>query len=525
MRWWPGLPVRAWRLVSVTALAAVVGASCGRRQMPGAVDGGAAGVTSGGGGTGGATTGGTGGGGAVGMTAGGGGSGGTALACGPMTRPNNSPACGAELCGNGMRDSCVGSGGIDGYPGGGGGIGGAANGGHGGVGIIFSEECDGADFFRPSCQAFGYASGTLSCNANCTFDLSGCEQCVGSQPSLPFCGRPSIAAFNLGFLALAATPTEIGLAWAGIDAVGVNGLYFTRLTPDLSLVSSFLVEPSVALYGELSVAPLPSGWVIAASEVNSLTLYPIAADGRSVGKTTIPKQSSPPQKPLLAARPGAGPVVVWMDDALRAAVVAADGLSITPSIVLPFGGPPNQHEVDAAFVGGAVHVVSPVDMGNVRPLQIVRILPDGSGASLVGGPSGTFLRLPALVAGAPNLDMVFSSRELGIDKLIWQRFDGAGSAVGPSAELGSFHNLQIVASVASGDNAAVLVPEEVDAITLMKLTLMGVQGASPQPGFTFAHMADHTPRLARRGSELIAAWVGSGGGCTSSRISIARLTP
>ena len=42
------MPVRAWRLVSVTALAAVVGASCGRRQMPGAVDGGAAGVTSGG---------------------------------------------------------------------------------------------------------------------------------------------------------------------------------------------------------------------------------------------------------------------------------------------------------------------------------------------------------------------------------------------------------------------------------------------------------------------------------------------
>jgi hypothetical protein len=512
-----GRAIGTSHVLGVAALAVALAASCGRNSMPGAADGGAAGAT-------GMISGGRGGGaGAAGATAGAGGSGGAAQACGGRTTANP-PVCGAALCGNGTRDTCAGGGGIGGYSTGGGGVGGGGYAGEGGYGPShYTEECDGTDLPQTDCRTFGYASGTVGCSANCTYDLSGCEECGASQPSVRFCGRLSIAAFDPGSLALAATDAEIGLAWAGTDAAGVMGLHFTRLSPDLAVLSSASVQSDSEFYGwgEVSVAPLPSGWVIAASGRDSLTLYPIAADGHLVGKTMVPTPRSP-LKPLLAARPGAGPVLVWIVDytnsGLRAAVVADDGLSIATPIVLPLDGEPNEHEVDAAFVAGAVHVVAPVDLGTVRPLRIVRILPDGSGASLVGGPSGRFLRLPAFVAGAANLDMVFQDGDT--TTLTWQRYDGTGSAIA-SVDLGSFALLDYVASVASGDAAAVLVPERGEP----KLTLMEVQGASLRPGFTVAYANPFEPRLARRGAELIAAWVGWGGGCASSRISIARLTP
>ena len=144
-----------------------------------------------------------------------------------------------------------------------------------------------------------------------------------------------------------------------------------------------------------------------------------------------------------------------------------------------------------------------------------------SGATRVAGLPEVSLRLPALVAGAANLDMVF--HDLSTTKLTWQRVDAAGSAIVPPVDLGSFPNLTSVAGVASGDDAVVLVPEQGLG---RKLTVMRVQGGSQSPGFTFAHSSGGgEPRFVRRGSELIAAWIGLGGGCASQRISIARLTP
>lgn len=41
--------------------------------------------------------------------------------------------------------------------------------------IESGEECDGGNFDGKSCQVFGYQSGQLSCNADCTIDIEGCE--------------------------------------------------------------------------------------------------------------------------------------------------------------------------------------------------------------------------------------------------------------------------------------------------------------------------------------------------------------
>jgi len=52
-----------------------------------------------------------------------------------------------------------------------------------GDGVISGdEECDGANLGGFTCAAFGYTSGTLSCNADCTFNVS---QCAVEEPAPP----------------------------------------------------------------------------------------------------------------------------------------------------------------------------------------------------------------------------------------------------------------------------------------------------------------------------------------------------
>jgi hypothetical protein len=333
-----------------------------------------------------------------------------------------------------------------------------------------------------------------------------------------------VTASDAYIVSVGATDTEIGLAWFGTDAAGVRGLHFTRLSPDLAVITTTILDGTPSSYALPAVAPLPSGWMIANSGLDSLTVYAIAADGSLAGSTKLSLSRSP-WKPLLAARPGMGPILVWMPDfnTVRAAAVAVDASSIGTPFDLPLHGSPRESDVDAAFIAGAVHIVTPVSQGgHTTPVGIFRVLPDGSGASFVGGPTGRYVRLPTLVAGAANLDLVLLDNDSG--ELIWQRYDAAGNSTASSVLLGDLANLRTFAGAAFGDDAMLLVPrEEPGARTF---SLMRVRGGSATVESTFAHVAPSTgPSFARRGSDLIAAWVGTGSGCDAPRIKIARLAP
>jgi hypothetical protein len=483
-----GMANRMRTLLGVTALVAVGAVGCGRTLMPG-------------------RPGGNGGGGAAGVTTGSwSGTGGAAFACPPPTSTNPT-ACGVSACGNGRVDTCAGTGGAGAH-------GGGQN----------AEGCDGDDtIVNAACSSMGYASGTITCTADCNLDLSACEECVASAPSVRSCGLVAIPAPSYLY-AVAATDTQIGIVW--MDATGA-GLHFTLLSPDLAVTASIKLPGNPYVSGLAALAPLPSGWMIAAPGADAvgsyaLNLHQIAADGSPVASTSIP-MSPPPELPVLAARPGAGPILIWMPDfaTLRAAAVATDPPSLGTPINLPVDGEPNAHEVNAAFIAGAVHVVTPVDLeNNLRPLRIFRILPDVSGASLVGGPSGR-LRLPTLVAGASNLELVF--QDFNTSQVLWQRLDAAGNPAVPSVNLDSVSQLFGLASAASGDDAMVLVPQSLGARN--KYSLMRVRGGSGTVQSTFAYAGDSQPHLVRRGPDLIAAWTGTGSGCDAARIKIARLTP
>ena len=417
-----------------------------------------------------------------------------------------SPGCGVALCGNGTRDTCQVGGSGSGF------------GGYGGSGIT-AESCDGADLSGFDCHnTFNYASGTLGCTGSCTFDFSACTEC-GSASTIRSCGLAPIEAFKPSAIAVAGTDTEIGVAWMGTDAAGIGGLHFTRLSPDLSVITSSSIDASAGTTS-LSIASLPSGWVIAAAG-DTLTLHAIGADGRAAGMTTVAASPSL-AKPVLAARPGAGPVLVWMPNANadRAAVVATDGLSTTTPINLPFDGTPAIWTLDAAFVAGAVHVVTMVD--DTR-LQTVRIQPDGSGASLIRPSlSGLQVTSPALVAGASDLQILFYRTDY--THLLWGELDPSGAPISPAVDFGNFQGYTRPLAIADGEEAVVLVPElEGKWLRMMRLKRMTPQISYATPVTTIAYTPGTEPGLTRRGPDTIVAWIGHGDGCTAPRIKIARV--
>src|SRR5204863_1520792 len=69
---------------------------------------------------------------------------------GPECYTSPVPLCGT-LCGNGVIDTCMRQVALSCPT------------------LMFSEECDGADFGPDNCVNRGYASGTLLCNADCQY--------------------------------------------------------------------------------------------------------------------------------------------------------------------------------------------------------------------------------------------------------------------------------------------------------------------------------------------------------------------
>ena len=113
-------------------------------------------------------------------------------ACGSPVLPPAS-ACPAALCGNGAIDNCTPA-----IPDAGAKV----------------EQCDGMNLGSQTCESLGFAKGSLACRGNCSFDTHGCEGCAMGQRTIK-CLQPDLggAPESGWFLGLAASATEIGLAW------------------------------------------------------------------------------------------------------------------------------------------------------------------------------------------------------------------------------------------------------------------------------------------------------------------------
>jgi hypothetical protein len=404
----------------------------------------------------------------------------------------------------------------------------------------FIESCDGADLGSKDCTTFGYVTGELACGPNCTFDTTACSDCVPLGANLASCGDAPVHFIPAG-LAIAGNDREIALAWSEIDpGTGLNILGFARLSPTLVLLSSSrIVEPALHAdqgSGMVAVAPLPSGWVVAASGGDTIFTHAFSATGADLGGMTVATNAAGALSSFyLVGRPGGGPLIAWETvggspgDQLNVAVVGDDGRSVSLPGVLPLDSYYGLRNVVSA--AGAFYALLPVaGVDDAIHLRIYRIETDGTPGSSFDLLPGIRTNSPMLVADANDLRVIYEDITSGDPTtpdsgLFVQKLDSNGAAVGPRARVGGANAPSYILAttpIALGaDTVALLLG--VTADNALGLTRLAADGTPITPPFPIARIVQaYTPAvMARRGPEIVVVWATGWNG----RIRLARATP
>jgi hypothetical protein len=509
--------------LAVVAFVGSVGACSSRDLGPGSANGGAGGQA-GGGQTGGTTMGGTGGrsnldgvggsqmncqsgGGATGRSAEGGslGSGG-----GSGTDCCRSPSsCIEGLCGNGVVDTCTAPSGPGSCP-----------------VVTFAEPCDGDDLDGQSCASFGYGSGALVCSNACSFDTTGCYSCAVGSPAVARCNVVPSKVF--GPPAMAATDTETALVWLDQpdgDAVQIG---FALLSSSLDviatrqIVDAAIAAPAPTGAPTAQIAALPSGWLVLATTGSSLSLYTLDGAGTVVAHSALDPMSGGFEisSPILVSQPNGGPLVIWQVFNTYAAVVSADGRSVTTPLEVPVdsyaGGGVLPSLTSAAFAAGEFQAVFNENCVAGPCLEIVSIALDGTVAGSFKPPGVAAPWGASLVTGADDLRLLYEAdcgTTLTNPCLMWQRMSSTGAVLSSQVLINGSSTSGLPSSaVALGADGYVLGGQPASSM-LLHLSSDGAIAAGPSLIATVGSAV-----MVRQGSGLIAGWAGNG-------IEVAQLRP
>jgi hypothetical protein len=320
------------------------------------------------------------------------------------------------------------------------------------------------------------------------------------------------------------------LAWTAWDDPAGYRVSFTRLSPTFAALGTTVLQTAFAQVG-VAVAPLPVGWVVGVGGDDGqggtdVSFYTLDAEGRVVDHITVEGGLIGEDgwwNPMMAARPGGGPLLVWQTgDAVRAAVIADDGRSATTPVSIALD--PDDFITDAAYAGGAFFVTSleASDSQYDAPyeLSIARIETDGRATSVVAALPGEVSDYAALVAGAADLRIVYTgfAPPYGEHRTYWRRLDGAGAAASPAVELERDpYGFGIGArAVALGDDTVVLLDE---SNVLVRVARVTAAGQVTTPAQDVATASVYGPAVARRGPEVVFGWISPLG------IGLARIAP
>jgi hypothetical protein len=412
-----------------------------------------------------------------------------------------SPACAGALaqycepfvCGNGSRDTCALPPSLGCDP-----------------SSVPVEPCDGDDLGGATCASLGYGSGALSC-ASCRLDVSGCSECF-ADPRVGGCAAPLQAAIA-DDLAVAATPTEIGLAWLETDAWGEGASHLARLSSSLAaveIVDLDLVSAAQDLGGSILVAPLPSGWV-AARWLDPEIVFQSVDAGGARARVMVSSVQPADVGLVLVPRPNGGPLLMWhADSRVVVSVISDDGRSATPPVGIAnldrvFGG------TSGTFADGAFQLlVSSNDGSQARTInQLVRVGTDGKPGSPLDVLPGLYAA--AIVPGGSDLNLIYPDQE-GSGALSWRRLGTDGVPLTTPTTVPDVVSLYLPPAVMLGGDLVVMLPrvEYYPGPTgTLLLTRVDSTGALATPLFSIASFpkGTHSPyAVAARGTDVIAAW-------------------
>ena len=438
--------------------------------------------------------------------------------------PPPPPVCGT-LCGNGKVDTCIRAL----YP--------------GCQPQAWTEECDGTDFAGDSCSAHGFASGKLVCRGDCTIDASGCSECAPVGGPIVRCGAAPIPVTDLAGFALGATDAEVGLATFTYSNTGGMTLQFGRLTPSLDLLAGWdVVEETsppgpqgpIRIYA-IAVAPLPSGWIVAACGDPQVFFHTIDASGREIARTVVDIVSDSFDACIsgsltLAPRPGGGPLLLWRSGSdVMASLIADNGLSASmPTAIV---GPAYYYSdvVSAAWVGDAFYAAVTLQRsaGDYRGLLHLVRLPPGGTPTGGDDPTGeTVLGPPAITSGASDLRVVYTAMlatDTTLDEVVlWRRLGTSGQVVSDPALVGVFpYPYGPSRAVAFGDDTVVVI-DGAYVTGRIAVAHLASDGRYVTPVFDAARGPNYYSLgpfdMVRRGPDVVVGWLGDG-------LRLARVTP
>jgi hypothetical protein len=408
-------------------------------------------------------------------------------------------SCVDGLCGNGVRDTCTASSGPGNCP-----------------TYYFSEQCDGADLGGQTCQTMGYGSGTLACASSCELDTSGCTTCLAGTPPVARCSSVPVTPYGYS---LAATDTETAIAWIDQSAVGGGAeIGFTLLTSSLDVISSGRIQDQGIADAwsngttSVRIAALPSGWVLAASTGASISLYTLDSTGNVVALNALDAMSPYgwASAPFLVSQPNGGPLLIWQVTDTYAAIVSADGLSVSTPITIPAvynqGIGPLLEDVE--FAAGGFRAVMGQDCNlGTGCIQVLSLTSNGTVAGSFQVPGVTAPGGARLVSGASDLDLLYWTDCVGTTNdscLEWQRLSPAGSALSSPVVVDDTNMLGLPPSaVALGADTYFGTDSVYWSSALVHLGPNGTLAGYPSP---LATGGTAGTVIARQGSNFVAAW-------------------
>jgi hypothetical protein len=437
-----------------------------------------------------------------------------------------------SVCGNGVRDTCL----ID----------------------VFcqhlsplTEDCDGADLGKASCQSSGYARGVLTCTPKCSFDISRCDECASLGPSLLSCGpAPITTGFSAGIagmgtavgafidaMGIAATDTEVGLVWSEHDPDRVQ---FARLSPTLELLGETTLRDGEFAPG-VAIAARPSGWVVAVYGQSEVSILAVDPQGQLTARTVVGQSQVPPfggspaaqpasdlgtfqGPPVLASEPSGATFMAWRTTGkVSTLVISSDGVTTTAP-ANPLGSDDSRDELSATFVGDSFYLLAQSGGG----LNLVRFGVDGATKTTTTVFAQTFEGEGArLVRGSSDLQITYRGAVGGDPTELWQRIGSDGSVLSDAqvvgAELITAHGLELGTGtflLAANSNGAG------DYGQALATARVGVDGNSvSQPSNVVVVPFIPTYDIVPRGPDVVAAWVSSDADGGSVHIGLARLLP